>query len=195
MITHFDMVFDHDKKMHLEKKDKSSKGSLDEPITELCKSINSSEDYYTTSSCSGRIVILKIPKSGKKNETDWLFVSHDRVDKEQVSKAIMSLPEEEVWFRFEPLILHVAARNIDAAHKLLDLTHTLGIKRSGIIALGDKIVLEIIGSERIDAIIGRGGNLLVSKEYIAVLVDSANDKMHKNWENIRKLEDGIMTLK
>lgn len=188
------MVFDHDKKMHLEKKDKSSKGSLDEPIMALCESINSLEDYYTTSSCSGRIVLLKIPFSGKKNETGWLFVSHDTVDKHQVSKAFTSLPEEEVWFRFEPLILHVAARNLDSAHKLLDLAQKLGIKRSGIIALGNKIVIEIIGSERIDTIVGRGGNLLVSQEYLTVLVDSANDKMHKNWENIKKLEAGIKNI-
>jgi len=38
----------------LEKKDKAAKGSWDERIIELCNKLNSLEEYYTTSSCSGR---------------------------------------------------------------------------------------------------------------------------------------------
>lgn len=38
--------------------DLSRKGSIDEPIRELVDCINLSEKYFTTSSCSGRIVVL-----------------------------------------------------------------------------------------------------------------------------------------
>jgi tRNA(Phe) wybutosine-synthesizing methylase Tyw3 len=38
--------------------DLSRKGSVDEPIKELVDFINSLERYFTTSSCSGRIVVL-----------------------------------------------------------------------------------------------------------------------------------------
>ena len=38
--------------------DKSKKGSVDAPITELVNYINRLEDYCTTSSCSGRFAVF-----------------------------------------------------------------------------------------------------------------------------------------
>lgn len=38
--------------------DKSKKGSVDAPITELVNYINKLEDYCTTSSCSGRFAVF-----------------------------------------------------------------------------------------------------------------------------------------
>ena len=35
--------------------DKSPKGYLDAPIVEMCEEINTHSDFYTTSSCSGRV--------------------------------------------------------------------------------------------------------------------------------------------
>ena len=46
------------KKDILSKEDKSSKGDWDKRIIELCDKINSSEKYYTTSSCSGRVIVM-----------------------------------------------------------------------------------------------------------------------------------------
>ena len=42
----------------LNKKDKSSIGKWDEKIATLCEVINKKDNYYTTSSCSGRIVVM-----------------------------------------------------------------------------------------------------------------------------------------
>lgn len=54
-------AFDIEKKRVLnEKLDISRKGSIDEPIVDLIEYINCESNYYTTSSCSGRIVIFNI---------------------------------------------------------------------------------------------------------------------------------------
>jgi len=50
--------FGNDKARVLEKADLSRKGSVDANITCLVDFINSEEAYYTTSSCSGRIVVF-----------------------------------------------------------------------------------------------------------------------------------------
>ena len=47
------------KKGRLGRADKSSIGSIDKQILGLCEKINSNNDYYTLSSCSGRIVLIK----------------------------------------------------------------------------------------------------------------------------------------
>ena len=62
----------------LSKQDKSSKQSWDEKIKDLCEKINQKENYYTTSSCSGRVVVM-LDKE-KKGPCLFKFVSHDLLD-------------------------------------------------------------------------------------------------------------------
>ena len=52
-------TFDLDKARVLHgKQDLSRKGSIDRPIADLVEYINSQDNYYTTSSCSGRILVF-----------------------------------------------------------------------------------------------------------------------------------------
>ena len=54
-----DSNFSSEKARVLGKVDLSRKGNVDEAVAELFCSINSLEDFYTTSSCSGRLVVLQ----------------------------------------------------------------------------------------------------------------------------------------
>ena len=73
------MTFESNKKTILSKIDKSKKGEIDKPIKKLIILINKSKNYYTTSSCSGRIVLLA-KKSGEKKGSKWLFSSHKKIN-------------------------------------------------------------------------------------------------------------------
>lgn len=192
------MSFEKDKQNILSKKDKSAKGSVDKEIQDLCNKINSLENYYTTSSCAGRIVVIKLPESGRKNEAEWLFVSHSPVTLADV-RAVLDkpdkIPDEEVWFKFEPFILHVACRDIEAANKMLQIIHETGLKRAGIISLSKKLIIEIIGNEHIAAPLARKKELLINEKYLQELVFSANAMMGKNLENIKKLEEKLIKFK
>ena len=53
-----DKHFQSEKARILGKVDLSRKGSVDEPIRELIGFLNLQESFYTTSSCSGRVVIF-----------------------------------------------------------------------------------------------------------------------------------------
>jgi tRNA wybutosine-synthesizing protein 3 len=182
------MSFESEKQVFLDKEDRSLKGSIDGHIKGLCEKINSNDRYYTTSSCSGRIVLLKIPINGKKNETEWMFVSHDEVGEYALSSELTDLPEEDVWFRFEPLIMHIACQSVDDADRMLSSVHKAGLKRAGIISMGKRIVVEIIGNEMIEALVARSGKLLVSESYVSELVRTANLKLRKNWQNIERMK-------
>ena len=72
------MTFENDKKTFLMKVDKSKKGEIDDRVISLMKTINALPDFYTTSSCSGRVYLWQ--GTGKKNETEWIKVSHDLID-------------------------------------------------------------------------------------------------------------------
>lgn len=176
-------------------KDKSKKGFIDEEIKSLVDKINKQENYYTTSSCSGRILLYSISKDRKKNETQWLLVSHKIVEENEIKKTLTNLPrnvpERIVFFRFEPLILHVVCKNLDAAQKLLQICGKCGLKHSGAITLGKRIIIEITGNDRLDAPIAKENQLLITEQGISCSVADANEKMKRNLERIKKVQKEI----
>ena len=189
------MNFEKEKKGCLNKIDKSKKGSIDKKIKNLVELINSLKDYYTTSSCSGRILLIKRPKSGKKCDVRFLFESHNKVSFEEIKACLKNIPEQDLWFRQESMILHVVCRTIENAQKILDISSMAGFKHSGIITTRKKIVIEIIGSEQFDTIISKQGKVFVSDEYLGLLVNEANKKLEKNSRKIKKFYGLIKSLK
>ncbi len=189
------MNFEKEKKDCLNKIDKSKKGSIDKKIKELVDLINSLKDYYTTSSCSGRILLIKRPKSGKKCDVDFLFESHNKVSFEEVKSYLKNIPKQDLWFRQESMILHVVCRTIENAQKILDLSNRIGFKHSGIITTRKKIVVEIIGSEQFDTIIAKHGKVFVGDEYLRLLVDEADKKLEINNRKIKRFYGLIKSLK
>lgn len=188
------MSFDIDKKNILSKEDKSKKGSIDGPIIKLVNKINRLDNYYTTSSCSGRIMLIKRAESGRKNEAEWLFVSHETIKFDDLKEALSDLPEEDVWFREESMILHVCCRTIEDAEKILEIAAEAGFKRAGIATTKKKIMVEIMGTEFIDALIAKDGKLIVDENYLKIIVDYANKKLTKGHERINNFEKTIEKL-
>ena len=176
----YSKMFSKLKKDFLGKKDKSKIGEIDPAIKELVDSINFSEDYFTTSSCSGRIVLQT---GGKKTEIGWVKVSHDFVDLEWVKST--ELPDKLLWFRMEPMILHVACSSVEKAQELLDKAQPI-FKKSFIQTTRNKILVEIKGSEYIEAPVAKG-EWLVSDEYLKVLTEEANKKLKKTREKLNQL--------
>lgn len=189
------MTFEKDKKNILERIDKSKKGSIDKKIKNLIQLINSLNDYYTTSSCSGRIMIIKRPESGKKCDVNFFFSSHDKVSFSEIKNKLNKIPKEQLWFRQESMIIHIACKTIEDAQKILDIAAKAGLKHSGIITARKKIVVEIIGSEQLDTIIASEKRLYIDNEYLKLLIDESNKKMDLNKEKLTKFYDLIKNMK
>ena len=189
------MNFEKEKKDCLGKIDKSKKGSIDKKIKNLVELINSLKNYYTTSSCSGRILLIIRPKSGKKCDVDFLFESHNKVSFKEVKVCLESIPEQDLWFRQESMILHISCRTIENAQKILDLSTLAGFKHSGIITTRKKIVVETIGSEQFDTIITKHGRVFVSDEHLRLLVNEANKKLEINSRKIKRFYELVKDFK
>ena len=95
------------------KEDRSIKQSWDNRILKLCEKINKSENYYTTSSCSGRVLIL-INDEQKKDDL-FLYCSHDLLSFKEIKEEIEKIKIKTnnlVYFKQDPVILHIACRNL-----------------------------------------------------------------------------------
>jgi tRNA wybutosine-synthesizing protein 3 len=172
------MGFDADKKNTLGKLDKSKKGSLDEDIADLVNFINSLDNFYTTSSCAGRIMLLKEGKAGKKYETTWLFSSHDKISVSSLSH-ISEFPKEKIWFRMEPPIIHICPRDLIHAKELLNTANAAGFRRAGAITLNRRIIVELVAPGTLDVLYANNGKILLADEYLEVIIEEANRKLEE----------------
>ena len=182
------MNFKNEKLIQLRKSDKSKKGSYDRKISGLIKKINSSEDYYTTSSCAGRLLLIK--ELGKKSLNQILFFSHEGLSLNKLKKALNQAIKNFgglIYFKQEPCILHVACSSLKKAEELLNKARNSGWKRSGIIAI-KRIICEMVSTEWIVLPIANKGKILLEDDYIKLALHEANKKLSKTWGKIRGLE-------
>lgn len=181
--------FEQQKEKQLSMQDNSDIGKWDEKISKLCGKINKKEEYYTTSSCAGRVVLIK--QAEKKQEGLFLFRSHEKITlkqlKQELNKAIGDNKTDLVYFRMEQCILHVACNSLSSAQVLLDKAKLAGWKNSGIMASNNRIVLEMRSTEHIELPIISHGKILVDDEFLKILVSEANRKLERTWKKIQKL--------
>ena|SRR3989344_2769795 len=189
------MVRDHfayRKSEQLKKGDKSLKQSWDLRINKLCEKINNSDDYYTTSSCSGRVVILK--DFLEKLSDLFIFVSHDEISFEKLKLILEKLEGDDlIYFKQDPVIIHVACRSLEDAQKLIDLaSREAGWKRCGIIGSDKRFVVELNTTEKLEFPIFQNGKILVDDDYLKLIVLEANKKLNQCWNKIERLEKLII---
>jgi tRNA wybutosine-synthesizing protein 3 len=163
--------------------DKSKIGQVDKEVKNLIDFLNKSKDFYTTSSCSGRILLIELSEDNRKDKAKWLFISHDRVSFRDLLKTLKKYKSKrEFWFKQEPLILHVCARNLKEAEKLMTLAIYSGFKKASIIALSRRVIVEIRGTDYISCLIGKNKKILVDENYLKELLNLANKKLKRNLE-------------
>lgn len=196
--------FANEKKQTLEKMDKSVKGEIDAPIVLLVEMINNNCHYYTTSSCSGRIIVTasnnqdetqKVIKKG----TDWKFVSHETVeDADALVKSIFDAKNDDdnaydsMVLKFEPVIFHIRAINIEAANGLLQVALQSGFRNSGIV-LGSngRATVAIRHTAGLEVPLVIDGQMAVQEAYLRQIVKVANLKMLTNVQAINRLETSM----
>jgi len=121
----------------------------DEEVVEILEALNRLDDFYTTSSCSGRVALICIPEIGAKREAEFIGKWHRAVTKEEVAEAIKAPKKGDLWLISQSPILHVSCRGLEKARALLRVAIESGFKYSGIKAISKdngKIMVEIMST-------------------------------------------------
>jgi len=179
-------------------KDKSE-NKVDKGIERILDIINKSDDYYTSSSCAGRIVLIELPKIGDKRGAKFLGKWHRQIEQSEVKLAAKKAKTGLLWLLAQSPILHIAAETNSAADKLLKTAISCGFKHSGLKSIIGKNIVEVCSTERLDAPIGKDGSLFCNEEHLCLLVDISNEVIdranHKLQRFERELKKFLSTLK
>ena len=82
--------------------------------------------------------------------------------------------------------MHIACKTLKDAQKLYDIAKSAGWKKSGIIALEKRIMLELNSTEKLEfPIINK--KILVDDEFLKIITKESNKNLKKSWEKIGKL--------
>jgi tRNA wybutosine-synthesizing protein 3 len=180
--------------------DKINEGEVDDMILPLIKEINSNPDYFTTSSCAGRIAVLEIPKLGDKENAVFLGKWHHEVDVKEVLDVYQkSGGNNNVFLLAQSPIIHVRCRDIRCALDLRNRAVESGMKYSTLKSLTlnskdepVKVVVEILSSENIHVPIAKSGKLYPDEDYLNFLVENANSALKRAQEKLNRFEDVLI---
>jgi len=186
-----------------EKMDRSKKGSVDQLIVDLIKLINNMDEFCTTSSCSGRICILSdimLPLSSsnsvKHKNCHFYLVSHDVISISNVQEVLKNV-SIACKLKFEGFVLHVRCKTLTDAQKMLSAAIAAGFRNSGI-TLGkncQNIIVGIRGTLCLEVpLTNSKGKLMVDAEYLAHVIDLANEKLLVNSNRINIFQSNVEKL-
>ncbi len=183
--------FEEEKKRALERL--QQKGA-DEEVAALLEKINCFNEFFTTSSCSGRIVLIWLPEVGAKRDARFIGKWHRPVGTADVVVAmgdVRSSKSGDVWLLAQSPILHVACRSLEKATMLLRIAIESGFKYSGIKAIGKdtgKVMVEVMSTERMDVPLASNGKLFYDEVYLDFVVSKANFMLSRGKEKLQRFE-------
>ncbi|KAI9495415.1 methyltransferase TYW3-domain-containing protein [Zychaea mexicana] len=155
----------------------------------------------------------------------WLYVTHDPVtipeqaDNDWIVKLFFGtdrrvvfsnsshntsvspqeiMHKQMIYFKFEPLILHVEAETQEACMRLNGLAYQAGYQNSGITASRTREMLAIRSTHKIDTPIGyvdtKSGDIkcLVDPTYLFLLLHMSNAKFTQNAERMKAFEEMML---
>lgn len=164
---------------------------VDPGIQSILDLINKTEDFYTSSSCFGRTVLLEIPSIGNKKEAKFLGKWHRSIDVDEVISSVKNAKSGQLWLLSQSPIIHITAKTNNAADKMLKTAIACGFKNSGLKSIGKKIIVEILSTERLDSPVGKDGELLCNQAHLELLVNISNEIIKKSNLKLQKLEDKL----
>ncbi|KAM4623321.1 tRNA wybutosine-synthesizing protein 3 homolog [Polymixia lowei] len=189
-------AFSQWKKQCLNKLDSSKKGSVDVDIVHIVSLFNSCENYFTTSSCSGRIILIDgAPESSEvqKQNCVWLFVSHQKCNSEDLMSGL-SRSSGDAVLKFEPFVLHVQCRRLEDAQLVHSVAVNSGFRNSGLtVSKTGKIITAVRSTHGLEVPLSHQGKLLVSQDYIHFLAQVANQKMEENLRRIHRFYQNLQS--
>lgn len=169
------------------------KGQVDEKVLALLDIINRNPRLVTSSSCSGRIVLLEITE--KKGDAHFHEKWHREIEFGEVWTPLANYSgKRKLWFRCEPFIIHIFAEDLDSAKELTRLARKAGFKRGGIWGFrNDWPFLELMGTSEF-ALPVFDQELLVSKKHLEYITKTANSTLRKNYSQLERFEKELKAM-
>jgi tRNA wybutosine-synthesizing protein 3 len=188
--------FNEHKQQALKKLEKAIHNKkVDSKILPILYSINDSNEFFTTSSCAGRIIVLQLPEIGDKKQAVFLGRWHRTVSEDEVVSALDQYMSGQIWLLAQPPIFHIGCKTLENANLLMKTGIMSGFKHSGIRSISGQIIVELQSTERMDIPLGYNGKQVIPNSHILFFIETANRAIIKAQKKLDRLEENIKKMK
>lgn len=164
----------------------------DEKMKGLVDFLFSKKDYFATSTCSGRILLIQLDEKEAKKPKAFLAKWHELPSFEQVWKAVLKPSRENLWFKQEPFVIVIGTTGLENAKKTISICRNNGVKKCGIMACEQgKFLVEIMGSHYMSFRAKEKNTIIIEKQAFKKEFEIASAKLQANWKMLEKLEKSL----
>ncbi|MFH0970256.1 MAG: hypothetical protein V1776_02230 [Candidatus Diapherotrites archaeon] len=161
---------------------------IDPLMIPFARHVAQTKDYFTTSTCSGRITLMDLPENEEKRPGAFYRKWHRTVNKKEVEEGIATYSNNRnLWLKQDAFVYVIGTHSIEKAQLVLHACQEAGVKRVGIHYIGKgKILIEIFGTHRMNVPLILEGKKIADADYIQKIIPIANRKLKQN-ETKRKI--------
>ena len=187
--TRFEMV----KQRHFQLWEKAkSEAKADARIIPTVDFIFSKKEFFTTSSCSGRILLIQLDSKETKKPKAFFAKYHSIPKFSEVWKKLHEKSQNNLWFKQESFVIVLGANTLENAKKIMSVCRNNGVKKVGIMSAEEgKFLVEAFGSNYMSFLIKEKNKILGSEEFVEKQFKTACKKLHANWKMLEKLEKAL----
>lgn len=120
-------------------------GYVDRDIVDFIKLVFSKKRVFTTSSCSGRIVVVDALYPWLREGAHIIFKKHSPVTVSEIQDIVRQRPLYRYWLVVSGPIIHFNTASLEDTQRLLNTLRESGFKHSGVISISSSgIVVEAV---------------------------------------------------
>ncbi len=166
-------------------------GYLDEDILDVLVEFFLRPKSFTKSSCSGRITVIDSPYPWAKDESMTVFKKHGPVSVEEVEDVLSRSFAYRLWLSVQGPIYHVYVEDEEEAREVLAAAREAGFKHSGVMVLGEPMLLELRTGVRGDILLATRAGRLLDRGGLEEAVRVANEVLARGKERNRRLLEAL----
>lgn len=170
-----------------------SKDLVDSLVIPFLLKVIEIPDIYTSSSCSGRLLLLGGDEDENKKVSGFVNRYHRLVTYEEIKRDVDNFNVGHLWLKIEPFIFHFATKDYNKAKDILDFCREQGLKKAGIISAKEgRFTCEVTHTVFLSTLIKIDKRQLVSDDYLKEIVTIANKKLEKNFKKLEEFENAFL---
>lgn len=164
-------------------------GYLDRDLLPLLILLNRDVDFYTTSSCSGRIVVMDSDYPWIRDETNIVFKSHIPITEIELDFIYKIKPHRNIWLNVTGPIIHIYSSSLKKTMWLLNNTRKWGFKHSGILHVSrDKgVFIELVTGIYLSQCLRIGERVVIDRGDLPNILNLVNTSLVEGKKRLHRL--------
>ena len=195
-FTFLEQVFDEKKIIALTKLEEAIiENKVDVEVLELIHTVNKFDQYYTTSSCAGRFVLLSKDSFRGKYTSHFVYKTHSPpLNKFEIQNAMVQPFDSYLYINVEPPTFHIACKTLEDAINLHQLAIDSGIGYSMFKTIKKSIVVEIRGTGMLSIPVGFENKIFISDEYLDYIIKLSTEILLSEQTRLKNFEKQLPNL-